>query len=162
MQVVLGKEKRKDKVSFVATCNAVKIPVNVVDYSTDEKKDKAYEGRVRVVEAFVGLPVFLYQRRKSYIDRETNERKFSTSYYAACGTDFIAIEVAYLPEGEKKEDPNYGSHRRILSAFAEVLQPKDEAVNVAAAESESSSEEAPTGTTKPTLQSMDDNSDIPF
>ncbi len=158
MLVTLSKEKRVGKVGFVVECGKAKIPVNVVNYTNDDKEDKGYEGRVRVLEAFEGIPVTLLKRRGSYTDKKENEQKFFTNFYLRCGTDFIAIEVDYLPVDAKKEDPNYGSNRRILSAFADLLPSKEEFVNMSIEDAEIPPQEP----IKSEVKVVEGNGNIPF
>ncbi len=153
MLVTVGEGRRKNgKNGITVDCGRATVAVDVVNYGDD---DIGYEGRVAVVRAFVGMEINLLKRRSSYIDNETGERKFATRFYGVFGTEWIGLETTFIPNEEGK-DPDYGKNKRILSAFADVLPPKDD-------------EGTPTESAKPvaegknpTLQAMDDGSDIPF
>ncbi len=162
MKVVVGQASKNGEVGFTVVCGKRTIFISVVDYTNEKKEDKAYEGRVAVLEAFVGQEVLLFKRRGSYIDRESGDRKYFTNYFLQCGDDWIAIEVKYQPVGEKKEDPNYGLNRRVLSAFAEALPPKFDTNNGTTEGETAPAEEAENAPSAPTLIPMDDKVDIPF
>ncbi len=159
MLVVLGQEKRKSgSYGFIAGCGRRNVPVKLVKYSDE---DKGYDGRKAVAEAFVGQEVPLLKRRGSYVDNRTNERKFYTNFYLQCGDDWIPVEVEFQPN-EREVDVNYGSNKRVFSAYAEALPPKFDMNNGSTEGEPVPTEDAENAPPSPTLQPMKDDSDIPF
>ena len=91
--------------------------------------------------------VSLLKKKGSYIDTKTNEEKTVTNYFVRCGDVLVPIEVKYFESKETGKDDRYRERRVLLSAFAEELP--DKGKNGKAEK-------------KPSLEPMDDDSDLPF
>lgn len=92
--------------------------------------------------------VKLFKRNGTYQDKDGNEKKF-TNFYVQCGDQLISVTPTYF-ENEEGRDPAYAGRKMVLSAFAEELPDKKT----------DKQDDKSMSKKKPTLQSLDGDSDI--
>lgn len=90
--------------------------------------------------------VSLLKKNGSYVNKDGEEKKV-TNFFVRCGDVLVPIEVKYFESKETGKDDRYRERRVLLSAFAEELP--DKGKNGKAEK-------------KPSLEPMDDDSDLPF
>lgn len=72
--------------------------------------------------------VKLYKRTGTYLDQKDGTEKPFTNFFVACGDVFVPVEVKYFEDKETGRDDRYRERKVLLSAFAEVLPERKNAV----------------------------------
>ena len=109
--------------------------------------------------------VKLLKKISNYTDKDGNERT-ATNFFVECGDVLVPVEVKYFEDKETGRDDRSRERKVLMSAFAEELperptQNKAKSTNGQAKNEDKATQAAEKGK-KPTLQTADDDGDIPY